>query len=212
MDYKELARNCEARAASFRMQRNREGAMHEFQCSRSITDLLARAEAAERERDRLREVLDTYGGEYGITEILKQKEVAEAREGLYEGIADKYQKEIVPRLKERLEKAEKCTKAIEDKLGDDFDLERIRELVEADQDERCAVLPCKVGDTAWFNTYSCNAKVCHGIKPHKVKSIRIYAIVEGEHTDVGLSIDQFGRSWFLNQKAAKVALKGEQDG
>lgn len=58
MDYKELARNCEARAASFRMQRNREGAMHEFQCSRSITDLLARAEAAEdraekaeRERD-----------------------------------------------------------------------------------------------------------------------------------------------------------------
>lgn len=42
----------------------------------SITDLLARAEAAERERDRLREVLDMYGGEYGITEALK---AAEAR-------------------------------------------------------------------------------------------------------------------------------------
>lgn len=86
------------------------------QAATSITDLLSRAEAAERERDRLREVLDMYGGEYGITEILKQKEVAEAREGLYEGIADKYQKEIVPRLKERLEKAEQCIAEIEDAL------------------------------------------------------------------------------------------------
>ena len=32
-------------------------------------------------------------------------------------------------------------KAIEDILGDDYDLDRLRELVEADRDGRCVVLP-----------------------------------------------------------------------
>lgn len=31
-------------------------------------------------------------------------------------------------------------------MGDDYDLDRLRELVEADRDGRCVVLPCKVGD------------------------------------------------------------------
>lgn len=33
--------------------------------------------------------------------------------------------------------------SIEDILGDDYDLERLRELVEADRDGRCVVLPTK---------------------------------------------------------------------
>lgn len=33
--------------------------------------------------------------------------------------------------------------AIEDILGDDYDLSRLRELVQADRDGRCVVLPCK---------------------------------------------------------------------
>ena len=45
----------------------------------TITDLLARAEAAEKERDSLREVLDIYCGEDAITAMLKQIEGAEAR-------------------------------------------------------------------------------------------------------------------------------------
>ena len=35
---------------------------------------------------------------------------------------------------------------IEDILGDEYDLDRLRELVEADRDGRCVVLPCKEGD------------------------------------------------------------------
>lgn len=34
----------------------------------------------------------------------------------------------------------------EDILGEDYDLDRMRELVEADRDGRCVVLPCKEGD------------------------------------------------------------------
>lgn len=44
----------------------------------AITDLLARADAAERERDRLREVLDMYGGEEGITAMLTRLDKSEA--------------------------------------------------------------------------------------------------------------------------------------
>lgn len=33
-----------------------------------------------------------------------------------------------------------------DILGDDYSIDRLRELVKADQNERCVVLPCKVGD------------------------------------------------------------------
>lgn len=38
---------------------------------------------------------------------------------------------------------------IEDILGDDYDLDRLRELVEADRDGRCVVLPCKIGENVW---------------------------------------------------------------
>ena len=38
---------------------------------------------------------------------------------------------------------------VEDILGDDYDLDRLRELVEADREGRCVVLPCKVGSPVW---------------------------------------------------------------
>ena len=39
--------------------------------------------------------------------------------------------------------------AIEDILGTDYDLDRLRELVEADRDGRCVVLPLKEGNPVW---------------------------------------------------------------
>lgn len=41
-------------------------------------------------------------------------------------------------------------KLIEDILGNDYDLDRLRELVQADQEERCVVLPCKLGNKVYF--------------------------------------------------------------
>lgn len=35
---------------------------------------------------------------------------------------------------------------IENILGDDYDLERLKELVQADREGKCVLLPCKVGD------------------------------------------------------------------
>ena len=40
--------------------------------------------------------------------------------------------------------------AIEDILGDEYDLSRLRALVEADRDGLCMVLPCKLGSVVQF--------------------------------------------------------------
>lgn len=37
--------------------------------------------------------------------------------------------------------------AIEDILGEEYDLDRLRELVQADREGRCVVLPVGIGDT-----------------------------------------------------------------
>lgn len=49
---------------------------------------------------------------------------------------------------------------IEDILGGDYDLDHLRELVQADRDRRCAVAPVKAGDTIYMTvpgTMGCNA-------------------------------------------------------
>lgn len=46
--------------------------------------------------------------------------------------------------------------AIEDILGDDYDLDRLKELVEADREGKCVVLPCKVGESVWEVLDVCN--------------------------------------------------------
>lgn len=38
---------------------------------------------------------------------------------------------------------------IEDILGDEYDLERLRELAQAELEGRCVVMPCKIGDPVW---------------------------------------------------------------
>ena len=41
---------------------------------------------------------------------------------------------------------------IEDILGNEYDLDRLRELAQADREGRCVVLPCKVGDPVYMAT------------------------------------------------------------
>ena len=38
---------------------------------------------------------------------------------------------------------------IEDILGDEYDMDRLRELAQADREGRCVVLPCKIFDKIW---------------------------------------------------------------
>ena len=39
--------------------------------------------------------------------------------------------------------------AIEDILGDEYDLDELKEVVQAKREGRCVVMPCKIGDPVW---------------------------------------------------------------
>lgn len=84
-------------------------------------------------------------------------------------------------------------------------LNHIRELAEADKDGRVVVLPCKVGDKVWFETYKNSARDCIGIQPHEVARISVDIIVPGEIVDTGIPVDQIGVSVFLSEAEAVAA-------
>ena len=51
---------------------------------------------------------------------------------------------------------------IEDILGDEYDLDRLRELAEADREGRCVVLPIKIPGWGWY----CNDKFPNAISAY----------------------------------------------
>ena len=83
---------------------------------------------------------------------------------------------------------------------------RLIELLEADKDGRVVVLPCKVGDKVWFETYKNSARDFIGVQPHEVARISVDIIVPGEIVDTGFPADQVGRTVFLTKEEAEKAL------
>lgn len=90
-------------------------------------------------------------------------------------------------------------------------LMELKKYQEADKDGRLVVLPCKVGDTVWFNTYKDNGKTCIGIRPHKVISTGAYITAEGEILPVELPVSRFGENWFRTREEAEKALEAKKD-
>ena len=106
---------------------------------------------------------------------------------------------------------------IENVLGEDYNLDRLRELVEADRDRRCVVLPVKVGDTVYDTTIG---DITGEIGVMTVASVVFFlsksfnrldfhaenyrgAFMTFEHRDIGKSV-------FRTREAAEAALKGEK--
>lgn len=92
--------------------------------------------------------------------------------------------------------------------------DRLRELVEADRDGRCVVLPCPVGTTVYM-------PFCSGIVEKKIGQFhingytnpRIWADIDCDWaTTQRVRWDlAFGKTVFLTREAAEAALKGEKD-
>lgn len=89
-------------------------------------------------------------------------------------------------------------------------LMELKKYQEAGKDGRLVVLPCKVGDTVWFNTYKDNGKTCIGIRPHKVISTGAYITAEGEILPVELPVSRFGENWFRTREEAEKALEAKK--
>ena len=103
---------------------------------------------------------------------------------------------------------------IENIFGDEYDIDHLRELVQADKEGRCVVMPCKEGDTVWYLT-----------GPPYLYFVRVESDrVAGVHWDSrGLQIQlrnyhgnhgtygYFGKSIFLTREEAEEALRGALD-
>lgn len=99
--------------------------------------------------------------------------------------------------------------AIEDILGDEYDLDELKEMVQAKREGRCVVLPCKKGDTVW--------RIVHDETPHVTKDRCTDIKYENGDIWVHLIGDRvmggwnFGKLLFLTHTEAKEALWREQD-
>ena len=95
---------------------------------------------------------------------------------------------------------------IEDILGDEYDLDELREMVQAKRDGRCVVLPCKIDDDVYINLFgrTLDATV---ISISELASTPTYKAMYGIRLCYIFKADDVGRTVFLTREAAEEALK-----
>lgn len=94
---------------------------------------------------------------------------------------------------------------IEDILGDDYDLARLRNLVQADKEGRCVVLPAKIGDSIYFTFLG------------KIIEKQVFSVVTFcnhqkiycDGTSLYFGLDDIGETVFITREAAEEAMKGQ---
>lgn len=91
--------------------------------------------------------------------------------------------------------------AIEDILGDEYDLDRLRELVQADREEKCVILELKEGDPVYELYY-----LVKGVEnPEMELKVRVVGF---EKSMTG----QLGKSVFISYEDAEKAVEMEKNG
>lgn len=99
--------------------------------------------------------------------------------------------------------------AIEDILGDEYDLDRLRELAQADKEGRCVVLPATPDQIIyrWRKGDDCpSVSRLDGVQINADGEIT-YPIWCGH-----LTPEDFGKIVFMTRADAEAALRREQDG
>ena len=94
--------------------------------------------------------------------------------------------------------------ALERVLGDGYDLDHLRDLVQAEQDGRLVVLPCKVGDTAW--TYA-NYPAKY-VYPFQICAIQLMEKTMSTTCVGTIKWRDIGKTVFLTREEAEAALEG----
>lgn len=101
--------------------------------------------------------------------------------------------------------------AIEDILGDEYDLDRLRELVEADRDGRCYIANVKIGEQVFVPDKKGKVIACRvqGISlPAHGKNLIIHL---GGYPAEYLWSDREGKDWWKTRESAEAALRREQE-
>lgn len=94
-------------------------------------------------------------------------------------------------------------KLLEDVLGDNYDLDRLRELVQADREGRCAVLPCKIGDPVYIIRWHIGSAAMGD---------ETYRFVDSFPARFGVEmLGDFGKTVFRSHEEARKALEKEEN-
>ena len=99
--------------------------------------------------------------------------------------------------------------AIEDILGEEYDLDELKEMVQAKRKGRCIVLPCKIDDDVYINLFgrTLDATV---ISISELASTPTYKAMYGIRLCYIFKADDVGRTVFLTREAAEEALKARE--
>lgn len=95
-------------------------------------------------------------------------------------------------------------------FGNNYDLDRLRELVNADREGRCVVSPCKVGDRLYTiriiqdGSFTLEVYDSGKIRQISVNTNGTFFLVDYGHS---LSANDFGKTVFRTREAAESALK-----
>ncbi len=116
---------------------------------------------------------------------------------------------------------EERLREIEDILGDEYDLDRLRDLVKADREGRCVVIDVKIGQRVWIldvGEYG-DDEIAQPL------GLEVYGIALSDDHEtyyfvkppLGMDIDPFshediGKTVFLSREEAEKALEGMKDG
>ena len=96
--------------------------------------------------------------------------------------------------------------AIEEILGDDYDLDRLKELVQADREERCVVHPLKSDDEVYIILLS-RVFLFEVTSAVWYRESPIYKAMHGIHLCYVFNQDDIGKTVFLTRKEAEAALE-----
>lgn len=100
---------------------------------------------------------------------------------------------------------------IENILGDDYDLDRLKELAQADREGKCVVLPCRVGDKVYcIQSYFNDAKM----RSEKKVKCRVVDFMQSlpnlfECEGMIYKFSDIGKTVFLTSEEAESALKAK---
>ncbi len=101
--------------------------------------------------------------------------------------------------------------AIEDILGDEYDLDELKEVVQAKREGRCVVLPCKVEDDVYINILGRTLPFTV-ISISQMSSTPTFKAQHGIRLVYIFKADDVGETVFMTRAEAEAALRREQDG
>lgn len=120
-------------------------------------------------------------------------------------VSEEKYKRILMEEKPSVEKVYNRLKKIEDILGDEYDLDELRELVQAKREGRCVVLPCKVEDDVYINILGRTLPFTV-ISISQMSSTPTFKAQHGIRLVYIFKADDVGETVFMTRTEAETAL------